>query len=545
LSSSREIQRRLARLLPRSVVARTSLGILVLALLMGALFSSLASWRMRAAEQERLVARVHELSSTVESTVSVACFLNDATLAKEIASGLMKNRILSGVQVMSGARVLHSVGGRAPVPKSARGAVDAVTKPIYSPFDAQAVVGEITLYVSHAEIEAQAIAYSRYTTWMLGLQVAIVAAGVAFLVYFLVTRPIKGISDELHRLEIRSGMRLTVPSYRRADEIGQLVMDVNTLITRLSDALSTERELRKAQELSERRMRLVFEKADTGILVLDENGTVQSSNPSFARILGPEAATAGASLAALLAPHGPLVAGLIAESFESGQPRDADLEIEVRGRGKIWVELSVNPLGPSLLQGLLNDITERKRAETAAHELAVHDSVTGLLNRRGLDNALSAVLSSAIAESRQLAVLLVDLDHFKAVNDTYGHAAGDLVLREVANVLAQSVRRTDIVGRTGGDEFVVLLPGIEGPYKAEEIAQNIINGLGKPIAIGDGKFAHIGASIGISLTGLAREPAAALLRRADMAMYAAKQAGKGRAMLGQLPEASSSDTAAA
>jgi diguanylate cyclase (GGDEF)-like protein/PAS domain S-box-containing protein len=488
---------------------------------------------MRTAEQDRLIARVHELSATVESTVSVACFLNDATLAKEISSGLMKNRILSGVRITSGDSVLHSVGGPVPRGGSSAGTAEEVTQPIRSPFDAAAVVGSITLYVSTAEIEAQATAYSRYTTWMLGLQVAIVAAGVAFLVYLLVTRPIKGISDELHRLEIRSGMRLTVPSYRRTDEIGQLVVDVNTLITRLSDALSTERDLRKAQEFSERRMRLVFEKADTGILVLDERGVVQSSNPSFVRILGNDAAASGVSLAALLAPHGPLVAGLIAESLESGQPRDADLEIDVRGRGKTWVELSVNPLGPNLLQGLLNDITERKRAECAAHELAVRDPITGLLNRRGLDNALNNVLSSAIAESRQMALLLVDLDYFKAVNDTYGHEAGDLVLREVAHVLSQSVRRTDIVGRTGGDEFVVLLPGIEGPYKAEEIAQNIIDGVCKPIPLGEGKFAHVSASVGISLTGLAREPAAALLRRADVAMYAAKQAGRGRACLGQ------------
>jgi diguanylate cyclase (GGDEF)-like protein/PAS domain S-box-containing protein len=547
LSSSREIQRKLARFLPRSVVARTSLGILVLAVVMGMLFSVMASWRVRNAEQDRLIARVHELHATVESTVSVACFVNDATLAKEIAAGLMKNRILSGVRITSGNNVLHSIGGPAPKHTNARNAIEAITQPIRSPFDATAIVGTITLYVSHAEIEAQALAYSRYTTWMLGLQVAIVAAGVAFLVYLLVTRPIKGISDELHRLEIRSGMRLTVPSYRRTDEIGQLVMDVNSLITRLSDALSTERDLRKAQELSERRMRLVFEKADTGILVLDESGAVQSCNPSFVRILGPDAGTQGSSLAKLLAPHGPLVAGLIAESFESGKPRDADLEIEVRGRGKIWVELSVNPLGPNLLQGLLNDITERKRAESAAHELAVRDSMTGLLNRRGLDNALTTVLSSAIAESRQLALLLVDLDRFKAVNDTYGHEAGDLVLREVANVLSQNVRRTDIVGRTGGDEFVVLLPGIEGPYKAEEIAQNIIAGVSKPIPLGDGNFAHIGASIGISLTGLAREPAAALLRRADVAMYAAKQAGRGRALLGQQPagDESADETAAA
>jgi diguanylate cyclase (GGDEF)-like protein/PAS domain S-box-containing protein len=533
------MRRKLARLLPRSVVARTSLGILVLALLMGVLFSVMASWRVRSAEQERLIERVHELAATVESTVSVACFLNDAQLAKEIAAGLMKNRIVAGVRITANGRVLHGAGGPAATSRVSRGAVDRITQVIYSPFEPTTAVGGITLYVSHAEIEAQAIAYSRYTTWILGLQVAIVAAGVAFLVYLLVTRPIKGISDELHQLEIRSGMRLTVPSYRRTDEIGQLVMDVNSLITRLSDALSTERELRQARELSERRMHLIFEKADTGILVLDEAGAVQSCNPSFARILGHEAVSSGTSLAGLLAPHGPLVAGLIAESFESQEPRDVDLEIEVRGRGKIWVELSVNTLGSNLLQGLLNDITERKRAESAAQELAMRDSITGLLNRRGLDNVLNSLLSSPGAEPRRLALLLVDLDYFKAVNDTYGHAAGDLVLREVASVLTHCVRRTDIVGRTGGDEFVVLLPGIDDSRKAEEIARNIIASLGKPIAVGDGKFARVGASIGISLAGATRDPASELLRRADVAMYAAKQAGRGQAILEQPAGASS------
>ncbi len=194
---------------------------------MGMLFSVMASWRVRTAEQDRLIARVHELTATVESTVSVACFLNDATLAKEIATGLMKNRIVSGRAHHRPARGVAQLRRPCAETRARTDGADSISKPIYSPFDASAVVGAITLFVSHAEIEAQAIAYSRYTTWMLGLQVAIVAAGVAFLVYLLVTRPIKGISDELHRLEIRSGMRLTVPSYRRTDEIGQLVMDVN------------------------------------------------------------------------------------------------------------------------------------------------------------------------------------------------------------------------------------------------------------------------------------------------------------------------------
>jgi hypothetical protein len=141
LNSSRDFQRRLARFLPRSLVARTSLGILLLAVVMGLLFSVMASWRVRTAEHDRLIERVHELTATVESTVSVACFLNDATLAKEIATGLMKNRIVSGVRITSGANVLHASGGRAPESRASKHGADSISKPIYSPFDATAVVG--------------------------------------------------------------------------------------------------------------------------------------------------------------------------------------------------------------------------------------------------------------------------------------------------------------------------------------------------------------------------------------------------------------------
>ncbi|MEO8019831.1 MAG: sensor domain-containing diguanylate cyclase [Pseudomonadota bacterium] len=536
-------RRHLAGLVPRSIVARTSLSILLLAVAMGLLFSIMASWRVRAAEYDRLVARVDELTSTVESTVSIACFLNDATLAKEIAAGLMKNRIIAGVRITSGKNSLYSTVTATPDPHH-RAEIDALTRKIHSPFDQQSVVGEITMYVSHAEIEAQSAAYSRYTIWILSLQVSIVAAAVAALVYLLVTRPIKGISDELHRLEIRSGMQITLKAGRRKDEIGQLVVDVNALISRLTDVLATERDLRLAQEISERRMRLVLEKADTGILVLDKNGAIQSCNPAFVRILGPTAAP-GALLGDLLAPHGLTVAAIIEESRASNEARDADLEIDLAaGRGKAWVELSVNSLGPNLFQALVSDITDRKRAETAARELASRDTLTGLLNRRGFD----AVLANRLAPGRYdgpMALLQVDLDHFKSVNDSYGHEAGDRVLREVARVFERAVRRSDFIGRMGGDEFAVLLPGIECVARAKEIASSIIAGVSEPIDIGDGRSVRVGASIGVAFAEPAMETPASLLRRADIAMYRAKQEGRGRACVVESPDAveSASDAA--
>jgi diguanylate cyclase (GGDEF)-like protein/PAS domain S-box-containing protein len=535
----------LATTLPRSIVARTSLSILVLAVVMGLLFSITASWRVRAAEHDRLMSRVDELASTVESTVSVACFLNDATLAKEIASGLMNNRIVAGVQITSGQKLLYGAGTFIESGARADSKIDKLTRPVFSPFEKSTPVGGITIYVSHTEIEAQAEAYSRYIIWILGLTVTIVAAAVAFLVYLLVTRPIKGISDELHRLEVASGMQIALRGRRRTDEIGQLVGDVNSLISRLTDVLAKEHDLRVAQEISERRMRLVFEKADTGILVLDERGAVQSCNPAFVRILGPSAAEPNVLLADVLAPHGRRIAGLIEQSRATGQAQDADLEIAgANGRGAIWVELSVNPLGRNLLQGLLTDITERKRAEASARELASRDMVTGLLNRRGLDAAFANVLS-AQGLKHPLAVLQIDLDRFKAVNDTYGHEAGDRVLREVAVVLERSVRRSDVVGRVGGDEFVVVLPGIENIQKAHDIATTIISGVSAPIAIGAGLRAQIGASIGIAFAEWPGENAASLLRRADAAMYAAKQSGRGRVCLARLPDDDPPETVAA
>jgi diguanylate cyclase (GGDEF)-like protein/PAS domain S-box-containing protein len=535
---------RLAALVPRSIVARTSLSILLLAIIMGLLFSLMASWRVHTAEHDRLVARVSELTSTVESTVSIACFLNDATLAKEIASGLMKNRIVAGVRITSGKTLLYVSTPTAPA--GAAGArVETQTRTIYSPFDSKTPVGEITLQVSHAEIEVQAASYARYTIWILGLQVSIVAAAVAFLVYLLVTRPIKGISDELHRLEIRSGMQLKLDSGQRKDEIGQLVGDVNALISRLTDALATERDLRLAQEMSERRMRLVFEKADTGILVLDRHGAIQSFNPAFARIVGPAAAVPGALLGDLLAPHGATISALIEESQASGDARDTDLEIVLgMGRGIVWVELSVNPIGGNLLQGLVNDITDRKRAETAARELASRDTLTGVLNRRGFDAALTNVVASTRGEVH-FALLQIDLDHFKAVNDTYGHAAGDRVLREVVRVFERKVRRSDVIGRLGGDEFSILLPGIESTAKAVEIANSIIAGVSEPIDIGGGLSAQVGASIGIAFARSAEESPASFLRRADIAMYGAKQGGRGRVCVAEMPDESDSESDAA
>ena len=164
----------------------------------------------------------------------------------------------------------------------------------------------------------------------------------------------------------------------------------------------------------------------------------------------------------------------------------------------------------------------RMAAEAEAHS----DALTGLRNRRAFDDTLVGFLQ----QERTFGMMAVDLDHFKQVNDTRGHAAGDAVLCEAARIMLSAVRSGDIVARTGGDEFVILFPDLVSDVRLGEIADRLIEGIERPIAV-DGTFCSISASIGVT-TAVARDRAEArqLMAEADAALYAAKKAGRGRAM---------------
>jgi diguanylate cyclase (GGDEF)-like protein len=170
-----------------------------------------------------------------------------------------------------------------------------------------------------------------------------------------------------------------------------------------------------------------------------------------------------------------------------------------------------------------------KGAKTIAEARALTDTLTGLANRRALDEALARVLD----HGRPFALMHLDLDYFKSVNDTYGHAAGDHVLVAVADVLRKATRDGDIVTRVGGDEFVLILPGPLNCDALLRIATRIIAGLEVPIVF-EGADCHISGSIGIELsTHFAPVDLAQMQAAADAALYAAKRAGRGRAMLAE------------
>jgi diguanylate cyclase (GGDEF)-like protein len=172
------------------------------------------------------------------------------------------------------------------------------------------------------------------------------------------------------------------------------------------------------------------------------------------------------------------------------------------------------------------DITDRKQAEELVQQLAYYDTLTDLPNRRLLLDRLGHALTQARRYERSLAIMFLDLDNFKQINDTLGHDAGDALLREVAGRLTTCIRGGDTVARQGGDEFIVVLAEISQPEDAALVADKIIAALGEPMHIAE-RTLNVTTSIGIAVYPVnGDDDAQELMKKADQAMYAAKAAGR-------------------
>lgn len=286
-----------------------------------------------------------------------------------------------------------------------------------------------------------------------------------------------------------------------------------------------------ALSASEARFRSLASSSPSAIFELDDTGVVRFANTRWYELTG-RAVTGAEDIFAVLHPED---AERLRAAWEHGSGRtglDEDVRV-IRADGKIRrVELRTRPVPGGDSSGLdhvgsLHDVTELRDMHTELEYLATHDSLTHLPNRGRLLDRLDAAISAARDTGDRLALLFVDLDRFKIVNDSLGHHAGDQVLLAVAGRLADLVRPMDLVARFGGDEFVVLCAPIVDEYHAANLADRIRREVAGGVRV-DGELVHVTVSVGF-VTGDGTSTAESLLRDADAAMYEAKTRGRDRA----------------
>lgn len=369
------------------------------------------------------------------------------------------------------------------------------------------------------------------STTRLSITVAITMGIVSIITYLLgmrlqtlVTGPIKLLGDTAQQVAESNDYTTRAPK-QNDDELGRLITAFNHMMDKI------ERE-NLALSASEKRFRTLTDYSPVGIFQTDPTGELLYVNDRFTEITGVPAEhislarcdellrldDGGSFSDKWLHAVGSLDEFLLAFRAEQGR----DQVITVIGQAMPLYDAQANVIG---YLGSLTDVTELKTAQLKLEQLAFFDPLTHLANRRLMTDCIEEELRNIERNEGQFALLILDLDQFKRVNDSMGHDAGDLLLTLSAERLQSCVRKSDIVGRFGGDEFLILVRDIAGPETPKHIAENILRVLREPISIGAQQII-VTSSIGITVAPIDGGEVRTLIKNADLAMYRAKAEGR-------------------
>ncbi|MCC2972502.1 PAS domain S-box protein [Massilia sp. IC2-476] len=351
---------------------------------------------------------------------------------------------------------------------------------------------------------------------------------------------IKDIDAEKHAQQ--QVAQLNADLERRVQERTAELQDANV---RLTEAVERQRATEAALRAREAEIRSVVENANDAYISLDETGAITDWNRQAEETFGwPREEALGRKLEELIMPEERRGRSQGEQGFLSTRLAGAiDQRLELpalrRDGASLTVEVRIRALafdGRTMYSAFLHDISARKHDEAQREYENRHDLLTGLLNRRALLESIPMAQARARRSGKAVGMLFIDLDGFKAVNDSQGHEAGDLLLGVIAERLRAGVRKTDSVYRLAGDEFTVLLEDMADTFDdAHMVAEKLINSISEPVEL-PGRAVRVRASIGIALdSGGIERSSDELLKEADHYMYQAKKAGRGRVCSARRP----------
>jgi diguanylate cyclase (GGDEF)-like protein len=501
-----------------SLMLRTTLAVLVAAVVVGMVALALAGRVASRWERRRQLETMENQMDGVESVASAACFVEDRGLAEQIVQRLVATRTVQSAILRTGTTELA---------KATRGRLDLVHGPqlvsrrLQSPFIKQVQVGELVL----APDPQQAEQLGARTAFLLrvvvlGLTGTLVLT-LGFTLHRSIVRPIALLSDRLHRLDAETGALLYFPPGHEQDEIGGLVRDVNALLERLVLAITQERELSERVKADPGRLEAA-RGLGTGVFVADREGALKAWTPALLQLLEePPAPAKGDLVQRLFGAQGAQVDACLARCRNEAIRVKQTLSLGAPGApGQRWLQLCLDPIEGNLIQGLLADVTPLPASP-------LFDPLTGLMNRPGAEQAWDRRWAKG---DGALALMLVNLDHFKRINQSHGREAGDAVLGQVAQRLGAQTGDGDLLARLGEDEFLLVRDGVTSESAALTLARQWIQAIGAPVVLPGGDTVQLGASVGVVLHRGPEPSWPALLRRAAVAVEQAKQAGRNAAM---------------
>ena len=391
-----------------------------------------------------------------------------------------------------------------------------------------------------AQPQKHALDKVKYLAVILLLHTLLLLILVLFIIKHRLIKPIDSINDEFNLIISGQTRTLSRAKKQTHNQICCLVEKVNHILNNMDAQIKRERKLKHETEQLSKQFKLLFDKANVGIGLIDKKNHLIVANPRLLGLLTQSYIVNNAHFRPTEFTQHFQHPSQVTDFIETFRIKYGDhfcaIDTKLRHKPRnadTWVHCllskveNVHGSNENMLEVVLYDITVRSQREKTIIHDAEHDMLTGLYNRRASLPKLEALLEQTQNRQYHFALLMIDLDGFKAVNDTYGHDAGDKVIIEVARRIKQYFRGSDVVTRWGGDEFLIGF-SFDPTYSqaVNDIATHLQQQICLPICIGRGQTTTVGSSIGISLSPAQGRSINALIEKADLTMYKVKQHGK-------------------